>query len=409
MSKRDYYEVLDVAKSATVDDIKKSFRSKARKLHPDNKDSGDEKAFKELAEAYEVLTDPQKRELYDKYGHDGINGSSPGFDNFNFQDLAGFGFEDIIEAFLGGNFRQGFGRRGGPEQGSHLKYNLEIEFLEAIFGTTKKVLIDRLEDCPKCEGSGAAAGSKPITCSGCNGMGQVQQVVNSWFGQSVQIIACPQCHGNGTIIEKPCADCKGAGLVKTNKEFEVNVPPGVQSGFKLRLTGGGNKGRKGGSFGDLYILLHVKEHEIFTRDGDNIHLEQAISFPMAALGGEILVPTIEGDTVITIRAGTQSGAIITLRDKGALKLSNSQKRGDQYVHLIVKTPEKLSSEQIKLFEDLAQISGEQLRIDKTVKDTLKQQTKEKKNSTDTKHNENSKDESSFFEKIVDVFKHKSEG
>ncbi len=408
MSKRDYYEVLGVTKTASLDEIKKSFRSQARKLHPDNKDSGDEKAFKELAEAYEALSDPQKRELYDKYGHEGLNasGASSGFDNFNFQDLAGFGFEDIIEAFLGGNFRQGFGRRGGPEQGSHLKYNLEIEFLEAIFGTTKKINIDRLEDCPKCEGTGASPGTKPIPCATCNGVGQVQQVVNSWFGQSIQIIACPKCNGNGSIIEKPCPECKGTTLIKTKKEFEVNVPPGVQSGFKLRLTAGGNKGRKGGPYGDLYILLHVKEHELFNRDGDTIHIEQNIGFSMAALGGEMLVPTIEGDAKINIPAGIQSGTVIVLKDKGAIKLSNTQKRGDQLVHIIVKTPEKLSAEEKKLFEQLAILRKENLNLSDKDRDMVKSNSKKKNNNI--QHPDNSKEESSFFEKIVDVFKHKSD-
>jgi molecular chaperone DnaJ len=372
MAKRDYYEILGVGRAATKDDIKKSFRDKARQLHPDNKESGDEAAFKELAEAYEVLSDEQKKGAYDRYGHEGVKGSTRDFDNVDFSSFAGVNFEDIVEALFGG--RGGFGGFGGgggasataPRQGAHLKYDLELEFLDAIFGVEKKVTVRRLEDCTTCEGSGAAPGSNTKTCTTCNGQGQVRQVVNMLFMQSYQIIVCPDCAGAGKKIEKPCKDCKGVGQTRRPKELDVKVPAGIENGTRLRLTQAGDKGARGGPYGDLFVILHVKDHPVFIRDAQTIHVKQTIGFAMAALGGELLVPTVEGNKPIKIPNGIQSGSQIVMKQLGVPYLSvNSHRgsqRGDQIVHVVVETPGKLSSEERKLFERLAELRNEKLTV-----------------------------------------------
>ncbi len=370
-SKKDYYETLGVPKSASAEEIKKSFRNKARHLHPDNKDSGDEQAFKELAEAYEVLSDQQKRANYDRYGHEGVKGAGQGFDNFDFSNFSGFGMDDIVDmldSFFGGGGGMRGGRRGGPEQGAHLKFDMEIEFLDAVFGTEKTVNVRRLEDCESCSGSGAAPGSNPVPCVTCAGVGQVQQVINTFFGQALRVIACPACHGSGSKIDKPCKDCKGEALVRKQKEFQIKIPAGIDSGTRLRVQAGGDKGRKGGPFGDLFVVLHIKEHETFIRDGETIHIRQPISYSLAALGGEILVPTVEGAKPLKINAGTQTGTTMTMKNLGVPRFTGQQRRdnrrGDQIVHLLVETPTKLSGEEKKLLEKLAELRGERLTLSK---------------------------------------------
>jgi molecular chaperone DnaJ len=420
MAKRDYYEVLGVSKNSGSDEIKKNFRSKARALHPDNKDSGDEAAFKELAEAYEVLSDEQKRAAYDRYGHEGVKGSTRGFEDVDFSSFSGFGMDDFIDFFFGGGGRAGGGRHGGPEQGSNLKYDLEIDFLEAVFGVEKKISIRRLEDCTTCSGTGAAPGSNPVTCITCAGMGQVQQVVNSWFGQTMRVIECPACHGGGQKIDKPCRDCKGEALVKQGRDFQVKVPAGIEPGSRLRLTSAGDKGRRGGPYGDLFVIVHVKEHKQFIRDGETIHLRQPISFSMAALGGEILVPTVDGQKPMKIAAGVQSGTQQLMKDLGVPRLNNPAKRGDQVVHLVVETPSKLNSEEKKLLEKLAELRGEKLRL---VKEETEAEVESNgatgespvesraKATTKTKHSkkekEEEKEDASIIDKIVDVFRPKN--
>lgn len=373
-SKKDYYETLGVSKSATPEEIKKNFRNKARHLHPDNKDSGDEQAFKELAEAYEVLSDEKKRATYDRYGHEGVKGAGQGMDNFDFSNFSGFGMDDIVDmldSFFGGRGGAGFsgGRRGGPEQGSHLKYDLEIDFLEAVFGTEKTVNVRRLEECESCSGSGAAPGSNPVPCVTCAGIGQVQQVINTFFGQALRVVSCPACQGSGSKIDKPCKDCKGEALVRKTKEFQLKVPAGIDAGTRLRVQAGGDKGRKGGPFGDLFVVLHIKEHETFIRDGETIHIRQPISYSLAALGGEILVPTVEGAKPLKINAGTQTGTTMQMRNMGVPRFTGQQKRdtrrGDQIVHLVVETPSRLSGEEKKLLEKLAELRGEKLSLTKS--------------------------------------------
>ncbi|HEY9784281.1 MAG TPA: molecular chaperone DnaJ [Candidatus Obscuribacterales bacterium] len=435
MAKKDYYETLGVSKSASPDEIKKAFRGRARQLHPDNKDSGDEQAFKELAEAYEVLSDPQKRATYDRYGHEGVKGTTRGFDNFDFSSFSQFGMDDIadmLDAFFGGGgaFRSG-GRRGGPEQGAHLKYDLEIDFLEAVFGCDKTINIRRLEECDTCKGSGAAPGSSPITCVTCAGMGQVQQVMNTFFGQTIRVIACPACQGSGTKIDKPCKDCKGDGLLRKQREFQIKVPAGIDVGTRLRLSSAGDKGRRGGPYGDLYVVVHIREHETFVRDGDTIHVRQPIGFALAALGGEILVPTVEGVKVVKIPSGTQTGATVVMKNLGVPRTRFNQpgKRGDQIVHLLVETPTRLSSEEKKLLERFAELRGEKLSLSKS--DLAKVEASKREAAHDTKDEDDdsavdskkgdakkarnkekreesqNKDDSSFLDKIVDAFRPKN--
>lgn len=431
MAKRDYYEVLGLAKGASADEIKKTFRNKARQLHPDNKESGDEAAFKELAEADEVLSDEQKRATYDRYGHDGVRGSTRDFDSVDFSSFQGFGMEDIIDALFGGGMRGGFSSssRSGPRQGAHLRYDLELDFLDAVFGVEKKVTVKRLEDCSTCEGSGAAPGSALTTCSTCAGQGQVKQVVNMLFMQSYQITACPDCGGSGKKVEKPCRDCKGAGQTRKPREFEVKVPAGIEDGTRLRLSQGGDKGPRGGIFGDLFVVLSVKQHPQFIRDGVTIHVKQAVSFAQAALGAELLVPTVEGTKILKVPAGTQSGSQIVMRDLGVPHLNNPSRRGDQIVHVAVETPTKLSGEERKLFEQLAELRHEKLKVtasEKTDKkdgdgdqahDHEKDKNKKGKTSKSGHHSASSEGEKSdkedekeesIFEKIVDVFRPKGD-
>jgi molecular chaperone DnaJ len=418
MAKRDYYEILGLSKNSSPEEIKKSFRNKARALHPDNKDSGDEAAFKELAEAYEVLSDEPKRAAYDRYGHEGVKGSTRGFDNVDFSSFSGFGMDDFIDFFFGGGVRSG-GKRGGPEQGAHLKYDMEIEFLEAVFGIEKKVTIRRLEDCTTCSGTGAAAGSSPITCITCAGMGQVQQVMNSWFGQTMRVVECPACQGSGQKIDKPCRDCKGDALVKQSREFQIKVPAGIEPGSRLRLTSAGDKGRRGGPYGDLYVIIHVKEHKVFIRDGETIHVRQPIGFSLAALGGEILVPTVDGPKPLKIAQATQTGTTTTMKELGVPRLSNPARRGDQIVHLILETPNKLNSEEKKLLEKLAELRGEKLRLSKedvsensSANGEEAEASRESQSKSGSKHKQSKKDkeeerEESIIEKIVDVFRPKN--
>lgn len=430
MTKRDYYEVLGLAKGASADEIKKSFRNRARQLHPDNKDSGDEAAFKELAEAYEVLSDEQKKAAYDRYGHEGIKGSTRDYDNVDFSSMQGFGFEDIIDALFGGGMRGGYssGRSNGPRQGAHLKYDLEIDFLDAVFGVDKKVTVKRLEDCATCEGSGAQAGSQMSTCATCNGQGQVKQMVNMLFMQSYQILTCPDCAGAGKKIDKPCKDCRGAGQTRKARDFDVKVPAGIDSGTRLRLAQAGDKGAKGGPYGDLYVVIYVRDHKDFIRDGQTIHIKQPVSYAQAALGAEMMVPTVEGTKILKIPAGVQSGTQLAMRDLGVPQLNNPTRRGDQIVHIFVETPTKLSNEEKQLLTRLAELRGDKLTVEAKAKaevpETKKTEDSPKaegagSQSADKHHKANRKNkkgkgnskesqDDNIFEKIVDVFRPKGE-
>lgn len=420
-TKKDYYEIIGVAKTATNEEIKKAFRKKARTLHPDNKDSGDEKAFKELAEAYEVLSDEKKRSAYDRYGHEGVKGAARNFDDMDMSSFAGFGMDDILEALFGQGMRGGFGRQTGPQQGAHLKHDLQIDFLEAVFGCEKKIEINRLDDCTSCLGTGAAPGSSVTTCATCGGMGQVKELVNMLFVQTYQIMPCPQCRGNGKKIDKPCRDCRGDGLTRKKKDFTLPVPAGIADGSRMRVAGLGDKGPHGGPFGDAFIVIHVKPHKDFVRDGNTIHVKQNISFAMAALGGDLLVPTVEGSKLLKIPSGIQSGTQLLMKDLGVPPLQGQGRRGDQIVHVAVNTPTKLSGEEKELFKKLAELNGETLSVEHEAKEEAKKLKKDAERTTSAddsknkgKANGKKKDaapedgkEDSLLDKIVDAFRPKN--
>lgn len=345
---KDLYEVLSVSHDATEDEIKKSFRQQARKYHPDNKETGNEEIFKGVNQAYEILSDPQKRAIYDQYGLNGLKGSS-GVD-FGFGDLS-----DLFSEFFGQTRSR---RSSGPERGADIRHELEIEFLEAVNGCTKAVNIQSLEDCTVCKGSGAKPGSKLKDCRSCNGLGEVRMVSDSFFGQVTQISTCPSCKGSGKIIEHTCTDCHGAGQKRIKKPIDVKVPCGVDDGARLRWGGKGEAGKKGGPPGDLYITINVKEHEIFKRNGQDIVIEQNISFSQAALGGNIKVPSTEGEKTLSIPSGVQTGTILQIPGLGIPKLNNPARRGDELVQIMVETPTKLSTEEKKIFEQLMKIQQE---------------------------------------------------
>lgn len=386
MAKRDLYEILGLDRNASQDQVKKAFRNKARHLHPDNMDSGDEAAFKELAAAYEVLSDERKRSLYDRYGHDGLSGGAGGFDGV---DLGGFAdLSEIFAQFFGGGPRGG-SRHSTVDRGADLKYDLQLDFLEAVFGLEKTISVKHLEGCTVCTGSGAAPGSSRNKCATCNGQGQIRQSTSTFLGQFTQVISCPNCEGEGSRVEKPCSNCKGRGQVRQSRDIELKVPAGVDSGLRMRVAGAGDQARRGGVPGDLYVVLQVTDHPDFIREGTTIHLRQSISFSMAALGGELMVPTVEGAKAIKIPAGTQTGTTLVMKEHGVPYLNTPGKRGDQIIHLQVDTPTRLSSEEKKLLEKLAELRKEQLHLPKG-----------------QKTEETSKENSSILDKISDVFRGK---
>lgn len=310
MSKRDYYEVLGVGKDASADDIKKSYRQLARKYHPDvNKAADAETQFKEVKEAYDVLSDDGKRSTYDRYGHvdpnQGMGGGAGGFD--------GGGFGDIFDMFFGG----GGGRRdpNAPQRGSDLQYTMTIDFKEAVFGKETEITIPRTETCDTCTGSGAKPGTKPDTCSVCSGTGQQEVVQNTPFGRMVNRRACSNCSGTGRVIKDKCGTCHGAGKVKKQRKITVKIPAGVDEGAQIRLSGEGEAGQRGGPAGDLYIVIRVRAHEFFERENDDIYCEVPLSFVQAALGDEIEIPTLTEKIKLKIPAGTQTGTYFRLKGK----------------------------------------------------------------------------------------------
>jgi len=365
MAKRDYYEILGVGRGATEEEIKKAYRKLAIKYHPD-KNPGDkaaEEAFKEATEAYEVLKDPQKRRVYDSYGHEGLRGAGVGgFEGFGgfdigdalrafMRDFGGFGFDDIFD--FGGGRR----RRNGSHQGKDLQVSLELTLEEIASGVEKQLKVKRMIACDRCTGTGAEPGSSRKTCPTCGGQGQVRRVSRSIFGQFVNVQPCPHCSGEGQIIEKPCAKCAGNGLIKGQTTIKVKVPAGVSSGNYIAVRGSGNYGPRGGPPGDVLVVISETEHRQFTRHGDDIICEIPLSFSQAALGAEIDVPTLEGDAKLRIPAGTQSGKIFMLRGKGIRHL-NGIGKGDELVRVIVWTPSDLSPDEKELFKKLASYRGE---------------------------------------------------
>jgi len=345
-AKRDYYEVLGVARSATPEQIKKAYRQLARQYHPDVSDASDAEAhFKEINEAYEVLSDSEKRATYDRFGHAGPDVGGFGFD---------FGFRDPFEIFEE-VFGRGFGFRTStrrrPRRGADLRYDLQLTFEEAVFGCEKEIEVTRHEVCPECEGSGAEPGTSPVRCSECNGTGQVRRVQRSILGSFVSVTTCPVCQGRGETIPIPCSRCGGERRIYATRQLSVNVPPGVDQGTQIRLAGQGGMGERGGPPGNLYVVLNVEPHSVFQRRDDDILVELQINVAQAALGAEVKVPTLESEESISIPAGTQSGTVLRLRNKGVPHLRHNG-RGDQLVLVRVVVPTKLSREQKRLFQEL---------------------------------------------------------
>ena len=344
--KRDFYEVLGVPKDAGEDDIKKAFRTLAFKYHPDrNPEKDAEDRFKEINEAYEVLSDPQKRAAYDHFGSGGAGGFGQGFQGF---DVGGFG--DIFEAFFGG---AATATRQGPQRGGDLLHQMSITLEEAAFGVEKEIIVSRSEHCSVCQGTGAKPGTQPIRCTNCNGTGQVRRVQQSIFGRFTNVTPCPRCRGEGKIIAEPCQQCHGTGRERRQRNLAVKVPAGVDNGSRIKLSGEGEAGARGGPPGDMYIDLSVKQHQLFTREEDDLVFELRTNIVQAALGAEVEVPTLDGPTKLKIPAGSQTGAVFRLRNRGIPHL-RSGGRGDELVHLRVVTPESLSKRQRELFEELAQ-------------------------------------------------------
>jgi molecular chaperone DnaJ len=363
--KRDYYEVLAVSRTAGLDEIKKAYRRLAVQHHPD-KNPGDkdaEEKFKEAAEAYGVLGDEEKRARYDRYGHQGV-GNSAGFDPNQFADFGDilgdlFGFGD----FLGGGRR---GRSTRPARGNDLRYDLRLGFMDAAFGKEITLDVPRNITCTTCSGSGAKPGTQPVTCSGCGGRGQIR------FSQGFFAVSrtCPQCGGAGKVIKDPCASCSGAGRVREEKKISVKIPPGVDDGTRLRVSGEGEAGYHGGPSGDLYVFINVEEHPRFTRRDYDIHSEQAISVTQAALGADIRTETLDGLETLKIPSGTQPNQVFRLRGKG-VQFVDGNNRGDHYVHVAVRIPTTLNDEQRALLEQLAAMEGETPPGEKGVFDKVK--------------------------------------
>ncbi|MBN2102021.1 MAG: molecular chaperone DnaJ [Candidatus Aenigmarchaeota archaeon] len=352
--KRDYYEILGVSKEASKEEIKKAYRKLAMQNHPDvSKDPNAEEKFKEISEAYAVLSDEKKKAQYDQYGHAGIDSQYTEEDIFrgaNFEDIFknfgfGGGFEDIFSSFFG----HGFGGSPQRPKGEDLEYNMHITLKEAAFGTEKEIEAHIFDTCPKCKGSRSEKGHEPEKCPQCNGTGQMKIVQRTPFGAFTTVSTCPKCRGEGHIVTYPCKECRGQGRLRTKKKIKIKIPEGVDDGFTLRLRGEGNR-IPNGDAGDLYVSVYVEEDDIFRREGDIIYIEKEISFPEAALGTKITVPTLEGEAEIKVPAGTQSHTLFKLKGKG-IKGVNSWKRGDQLVRVIVKVPDKLSKKQKELLEE----------------------------------------------------------
>lgn len=384
--KRDYYEVLGVEKGATKKDIKKAYRKLAMEYHPDvSEDPEAGEKFKEISEAYAVLSDDEKKNTYDQYGHAGMGGFSQEdiFNNINFEDIfrgfgfggnhggGGTGFESIFDLF-------GFGgsRRNGPQQGNDVLYEMKITLEEAAHGLEKDIQVPNKKTCPRCNGSKAEPGTESRTCDTCGGSGQVRHVQNTPLGQFATIRPCNTCHGEGKIIDSPCHECHGRGIVKQKSTINVKIPPGVEDGSRLRVPGEGDVGNRGGPPGYFYVLIRVRPHKYFKREGANLHYEKPISFVQATLGDKVEVPTIDGTVELKIPEGTQTGTSFRIKGFGLPHLRWNGK-GNLYVKVKVVTPKKLSPQQKELLEEFANISGDEI------------------------YNE----EKGFFDKVKDVISH----
>jgi molecular chaperone DnaJ len=375
VTKRDYYEILGVAREASDAQIKSAYRKVALKVHPDRNpgDAAAEEAFKEAAEAYAVLADPQKRALYDRFGHAGVSGAGAGAGGFDPTIFADF--SDIF-AGLGDMFGFGGGtrrRRGGPQRGSDLRYDLEITFEESAKGTDTSIVIPREEICDTCSGSGAAAGTQAETCAHCHGTGQLRQQ----HGFLTVARPCPNCRGTGKTIAKPCLTCRGAGRIARERKLTVKIPAGIATGQQLRLSGEGEHGSAGGPTGDLYVVVHVQDHEFFHREGDDLYCELPMHYPTLALGGTVKVPTLDGREELHVPAGTQPGARFRVRGKGMPNV-NGRGHGDLHVIARAAVPKKLTKEQKRLLEEFGRTLPSQAEIEEDA-------------------------DKPFFEKVKDIF------
>lgn len=368
MAQRDYYEILNIGRNANNEEIKNSFRNLARKYHPDvSKEPDAEEKFKEINEAYAILSDSEKRAAYDRYGHAGVNGMG------GMPDFTTIDFSDIFEEFFGfGGMGGGSRRKNAPRRGADLSYSVTLEFEEAVFGVDKEVEITRDETCNACHGSGAESGTSPSTCSNCGGRGEVRQVRQTFLGSMVQVTTCPTCQGKGTIIQSPCKKCHGMGLERKTSKKLIHIPAGVDNGTQIRLAGEGQPGVNGGPVGNLYIEIRVKPHKFFRRRQNDIQIDLNINIVQATLGAEIDVPTLDGNEKLVIPPGTQPGRIFKLRGKGVPHIRSSS-RGDQLVVVGVEIPTQVNSEQRVLFEKLADTLGtEVLPQEKGFFDRLKE-------------------------------------
>ena len=366
MAKEDYYKLLGVSKTASADELKSAYRKMARKHHPDvDKGPGAEKKFKEINEAYQVLSDTQKREAYDRFGHAAFQGAGsssadrgPGGFNYQYSPGVDFDFDfggfrdpfEIFEEIFGG--RSPFGgrtRRRGPQAGEDLHYEITIPFEQAAFGVEKKIELPRHETCPECKGSGAEAGSKPKTCPTCKGQGRVQQATQSFLGNVMIARTCPECNGEGEVVEKKCPECRGSGRKKDIKATTIKIPAGVDDNDTIRFTGLGEAGPKGGGYGDLFLGIRVVPHKDFKRRGYDLYYKQPLSFSQAALGDVIEVATLDGKIRLKIPAGTQTGTEFRVKEKG---IKHDGQRGDQFVRVKVETPKNLSSRQKEALKEL---------------------------------------------------------
>ena len=365
MAKRDYYEVLGVDKGADAQTLKKAYRKLAMQYHPDrNPDNPEAEAkFKEINEAYEVLSDDTKRANYDQFGHDGPQGfgGAGGFGGFG--GFGGGGVEDIFDMF-GDMFGGGYGgssrpRRRGPERGADIRQDITITFEEAAFGVKKSIKINRTEECSECNGSGAKSGTSKKTCPTCNGAGEVRTAQRTPFGNIMSTRVCSTCQGDGEVLESPCPKCNGQGKTRKVKTIEIDIPAGIDNDQMIKLSNQGDVGSKGGPRGDLYVAVRVMPHTLFTRDGFDIYFEMPITFAQAALGDEVEIPTLHGNVIYNIPEGTQTGTVFRLREKGIQKMRSNSK-GDQYVKVIVDTPKKLNDKQKQLLKEFARECGEEV-------------------------------------------------
>jgi molecular chaperone DnaJ len=359
-TRRDLYEVLGVERGASQEEIKKAFRRLAMEYHPDrNKGDGAEARFKEISEAYEVLSDADKRLAYDRFGVVGDRGSDI------FSGFGGLG--DIFDSFFGGTFNQ---QKRGPQRGADLRYAMTIEFTDAVFGCEKEIEITRTENCQQCRGIGSAPGSDPVRCDACQGSGQVRRVQQSVFGQFVNIATCERCRGEGRVVTDPCRGCRGSGRERRRRTLVVKIPAGVDDGSQLRLSGEGEAGSRGGSAGNLYVSLRVREHELFSREGDDILQVVDLNIAQAALGARIHIPTLDGEEDLEVRRGAQTGDVIKLKGQGVPRLRGGG-RGDMLVHLNVVVPTELNEEQKILMRQLADSFGTPVAEEKGLLGKLK--------------------------------------